>query len=60
MDNYNAPTLAMKLNFMKTDCVGSLHLKRKNIPKIVKEKKLRGGVGDYSSAFWSSVLAEMV
>jgi hypothetical protein len=28
---------------MKIDCVGTLHLNRKYIQKIVKEKKLRKG-----------------
>jgi hypothetical protein len=36
---YSAPAMAIKLNFMITDCVGTLHLNRKRIPKIVKKKK---------------------
>jgi hypothetical protein len=38
---YSAPALAIKLKFMITGCVGTLHLNRKHIPKIVKEKKSR-------------------
>jgi hypothetical protein len=39
MDNfYNAPALAIHLNLMKSDCFGTLHLNRKDITKIVKEK----------------------
>jgi hypothetical protein len=40
---YNAPALATKLKFMKTDYAGTLHLNRKHIPKTVKEKRLRKG-----------------
>jgi hypothetical protein len=44
MDNfYSAPVLAIKLKFMTTDCVGTLHLNGKDVPKIVNEKKLRKG-----------------
>jgi hypothetical protein len=44
MDNfYNAPTLAITLQFLKTDCVGTLCLNRKDLTKIVNEKKLRKG-----------------
>jgi hypothetical protein len=33
MDNlYNAPALAKKLKYMRTDYVGTLHLNRKDIP----------------------------
>jgi hypothetical protein len=39
MGNFcNAPALAIKLKFMKTDCFGTLYPNRKNVPKIVKEK----------------------
>lgn len=38
---YRAAALAIKLKFMITDCVGTLHLNRKHIPKILKEKKPR-------------------
>jgi hypothetical protein len=30
-----------KTTFIKIDCVGTLRLNRKSIPKVVKEKKLR-------------------
>jgi hypothetical protein len=44
MDNfYSAPALAIILKFMKTDCVGTLCLNRKDVPKIVKGEKLRKG-----------------
>jgi hypothetical protein len=44
MENfYNAPALAVKLKCMQTDCVGTLRLNRKSVPKIVKDKKLRKG-----------------
>jgi hypothetical protein len=35
--------LAQKLKSFNTDCVGTLCLNRKDIPKIVKEKKLKKG-----------------
>jgi hypothetical protein len=35
---YNAPALAINKKIMKTDCFGTLHLDRKDVPKIVKEK----------------------
>jgi hypothetical protein len=38
---YNVPALAIKLEFMKTDCVGTLCLNGKDVPRIVKEKKVR-------------------
>jgi len=42
MDNfYNSPALAQRLNSLKTDCVGTLRLSRKDIPQRVKEKKLK-------------------
>jgi hypothetical protein len=37
---YNSPVLAQRLKSLKTDCVGTLHLSRKDIPQRVKEKKL--------------------
>lgn len=44
MDNYyNCPSLAMYLKSQKTDCVGTLRLNRKDVPKILKEKKLKKG-----------------
>jgi len=35
---------------LKTDCVGTLHLSRKDVPQRVKEKKLKKGelVAQYS------------
>ena len=45
MDNYyNSPSLARELKTIHaTDCVGTLRLSRKNVPKQVKEKKLKRG-----------------
>jgi hypothetical protein len=40
---YNAPALAQKLKSLKTDCVGKLRLNRKDVPKMVKDKKLKKG-----------------
>ena len=43
MDNfYNSPELARQLKTQRsTDCVGTLKLNRKNVPKEVKDKKLK-------------------
>jgi hypothetical protein len=43
MDNfYNSPCLAKILKIVhKTDCVGTLKLNRKNVPKKVKDTKLK-------------------
>ena len=44
MDNfYNSPALAQRLKTLKTDCVGTLRLSRKDVPQTVKEKKLKKG-----------------
>ena len=44
MDNiYNSPALAQRLKTLKTDCVGTLRLSRKDVPQRVKEKKLKKG-----------------
>jgi len=44
MDNfYNLPALAQTLKSLKSDCVGTLHLSRKDIPQRVKENKLKKG-----------------
>ena len=44
MDNFcNSPALAQRLKILKTDCVGSLRLSRKDVPERVKEKKLKKG-----------------
>jgi hypothetical protein len=45
MDNfYSSPCLAKILKTVhKTDCVGTLKLNRKNVPKKVKDTKLRKG-----------------
>ena len=40
---YNSPALAQKLKSLKTDCVGTLRLSRKDIPQKVKDTKLRKG-----------------
>jgi len=38
---YNSPALAQRLKSLKTDNVGILCLCRKDVPQIVKEKKLK-------------------
>ncbi|XP_021932761.1 piggyBac transposable element-derived protein 4-like [Zootermopsis nevadensis] len=44
MDNfYNAPALARILKSLKTDCVGTLRINRKDVPLAVKDKKLKKG-----------------
>ena len=44
MDNfYNSSSLAQRLKSLKTDCVGTLRLSRKNVPQKVKDKKLKKG-----------------
>jgi len=45
LDNFfNSPELARKLKTEhSTDCVGTLKLNRKNVPKEVKNKKLEKG-----------------
>jgi len=44
MDNfYNSPPLAQRLKSLKTDCDGTLHLSRKDVPQKVKDKKLKKG-----------------
>ena len=44
MDNfYNPPALAQSLKSLKTDCVGTLCLSRKDVPQRVKQKKLKKG-----------------
>ena len=44
-DNFlNSPELARKLKIEhSTDCVGTLKLNRKDVPKEVKDKKLEKG-----------------
>jgi len=42
MDNfYNSPSLAQRLRTLKTDCVGTLCLSRKDVPQRLEEKKLK-------------------
>jgi len=45
IDNFfSSPELASKLKIKhSTDCVGTLKLNRKNVPKEVKDKKLEKG-----------------
>jgi hypothetical protein len=44
MDNfYNLPVLAQRLNSLNTDCIGTLHLNRKDVSKTIKDKKLKIG-----------------
>jgi hypothetical protein len=40
---YNAPALAEKLKSRKTDCVSTLCPNRKDVTKVVKDKKLKKG-----------------
>ena len=40
---YNSPALAQRLKTLKTYCVGTLRLSRKDVPERVKEKKLEKG-----------------
>jgi hypothetical protein len=44
MDNfYNSPVLTERLKSTNTNCVGTLRLNRKDVPKTVGEKKLKKG-----------------
>ena len=44
MDNfYNSSALAQRVKNLKTDCVGTLRLRRKYVPQRVQEKKLQKG-----------------
>jgi hypothetical protein len=44
MDNfYNLPALAQRLKSLKTDCVGTLRLCRKDVPQTIKDKMLHKG-----------------
>ena len=38
---YNSPALAQRLKSLRTDCVGTLCLSSKDVPRRVKEKKLK-------------------
>jgi hypothetical protein len=40
---YNAPAQAQKLKSPKTDCIGTLCLNRKDMPKMAKDKNQRKG-----------------
>jgi hypothetical protein len=40
---YNSPALARRLKSLKTDCVGTLRLSRKDVPQRVKDKTLKKG-----------------
>ena len=42
-DFYNSPAMAQRLKILKTDCVGTLHLSRKDVSQRVKKKKLKKG-----------------
>jgi hypothetical protein len=62
MDSFsNAPALSQKLKFLKTDCIGTLRLNRKDVPKIVKDKKVKKGEliaqhsGPVSVLKWSDI-----
>jgi len=41
VDGQNSPALAKRLKTLKTDCVGTLRLSRKDVPQRVKEKRLK-------------------
>jgi hypothetical protein len=44
MDNfYNASVQAQNLKFPKTDCIGTLCLNRKDMPKMAKDRNQRKG-----------------
>jgi hypothetical protein len=45
MDNFhNVPDFTQNLKSLKTDCVGTLYLNRKDVPKMVKDRrKLKKG-----------------
>jgi hypothetical protein len=47
---YNAPALAWILKSMKTNCVGTHRIDRKDVPLAVKDKKLkkRGLIAQHS------------
>jgi hypothetical protein len=38
---YNSPALTQRLKSLNIDCVGTLHLNRKDVPKTVRENKLK-------------------
>jgi hypothetical protein len=40
---YNSPALTQRLKSLNVDCVGTLRLNRKDILKMVREKKLKKG-----------------
>ena len=59
LDNfYNSPDLARFLKSKNTDCVGTLRPNRKNVPPLVKDKKLKRGEhcaqhsGDVAVLMW--------
>jgi len=60
IDNFfSSPELARKLKIEhSTDCVDTLNLNRKNVPKEVKDKKLQKG-GNHSQTFGSSHSTKM-
>ena len=58
MDNfYNSPALAQRLKILKTDCVGTLHLSRKDVPQRVREEATERRTG--SSTFRTVVRSEV-
>jgi len=60
MDNfYNSPALIQRLRTLKTECVGTLRLSRKDVPQRVKEKKLKKGELVGSSTFRTGVRSEV-
>jgi hypothetical protein len=67
VDNfYNSPAVAEELKSLNTDRVGTLHLNRKDVPKIVKAKRLKKGEliaqhsGPVSVLKWSDKKEETV
>ena len=49
---YNSPALTQRLKSLNIDCVGTLRLNRKDVPKMVREKKLKKGCGSGFNISW--------
>jgi len=58
MDNfYNSPALVQRLKTLKTDCVGTPRLSRKDVPKSEREEAKERRIG--SSTFRTGVRSEV-
>ena len=58
MDNfYNSPGLAQRLKTLKTDCVGTLRLSRKDVPQSEREEAKERRID--SSTFRTGVRSEV-